>query len=613
MCGFVTFVNFKSKNLEEDNFLKLKAIYKHRGPDDIRLEKNQNNLILFRRLKIIDLTKNANQPFSSDDSKVKLIFNGEIYNFLEIRKELLELKTKFKSKSDTEVILKSYLTWGVNFIKKLRGMFSIVIIDNRLKKVLFFRDHFGQKPLFYTFYKDGIILSSEIKDIIKFTKKFSINKKIVEKYLLRSWTDDNKQTFFKDIYSLEPASVGIFSKNLFKIEKYWNLDITQKKIYNKDEFSEIFNNTIKLHLRSDVPVAFALSGGIDSSSIVKTSLQFNLKKFKTFSIIPKFKNENNESDLINQFVKSNKINHQNFGFNLQKNDNILEDIISVQDEPLNNPTFIYQYLLRKKISESGFKVLLTGEGGDEVFGGYTRMYIPYLIEQFISKNKKVNDIVKKNIYFVTGENPDLILNRAKNYYKNYKKIKNDVEDIGVFDVLEIENKKDLKNNSFFNETKPNMKNYFKKFLLNHIYKRDLPAILRQDDRNSMSNSIENRTPMIDHKLVEYIFSLDSKIFIKDGVTKYILKDFMKYKLNKNQLFSKKIGRPGISENIIFSNYYDKFMDLLSTNKYQINLVDKNKIKNLLKKSKKNHNLKFNNTFFRILNVLIWKESLTTKI
>ena len=129
----------------------------------------------------------------------------------------------------------------------------------------------------------------------------------------------------------------------------------------------------------------------------------------------------------------------------------------------------------------------------------------------------------------------------------------------------------------------------------------------------MSNSIENRTPMIDHKLVEYIFSLDSKIFIKDGVTKYILKDFMKYKLNKNQLFSKKIGRPGISENIIFSNYYDKFMDLLSTNKYQINLVDKNKIKNLLKKSKKNHNLKFNNTFFRILNVLIWKESLTTKI
>ena len=172
MCGFVAVIN---SNENSDNlvlsFNKLRKLNYHRGPDEVKvLHKNKYSL-LFRRLEIIDLNNRSAQPFSSDDNKINLVFNGEIYNYLEIKKELKKLNVKFKTKSDTEVILKSYIHWGPDFIKKLRGMFSIIILDNNKKKYFCFRDRLGQKPLFYSKYKGGIIISSEIKDIIFFKNK----------------------------------------------------------------------------------------------------------------------------------------------------------------------------------------------------------------------------------------------------------------------------------------------------------------------------------------------------------------------------------------------------------------------------------------------------------
>ena len=282
MCGFIAVINSKENSEKlKKSFFKLKNINKHRGPDDVNIIHNKNYSLLFRRLAIIDLHKRSTQPFTDETGKIHLLFNGEIYNYLELKSDLQSLNINFKTKSDTEVIMQSYKFWGINFVKKLRGMFSIIILDNLKNRFLCFRDRLGQKPLYYSKYKNGLILSSEIKDIIHFKEKNQIseNKKKIIKYLNVS-EDSGHETFFNDIYSFPSSSMGIIKNNTITIKKYWNLNINKNKEFNNNEFESIFSNNLKIHLRSDVPIAFTLSGGLDSSTILSTSLENNLKEEK---------------------------------------------------------------------------------------------------------------------------------------------------------------------------------------------------------------------------------------------------------------------------------------------------------------------------------------------
>ncbi len=602
MCGFIASINFKY-GADKSILEQLKKINYHRGPDKINLLNKKDYSIIFRRLKIIDLSNRANQPFLDKNHGLKLIFNGEIYNYLEIKSELTKLNIKFKTKSDTEVILKSYIKWGISFIDKLRGMFSIVIFDDKNKKVLFFRDRLGQKPLFYSFYKGGLILSSEIKDIIYLKRNITYDYSTIEKYLTRGWCDDSKNTFFKDIKSLKSGHLAVFSKNVFKIKRYWKLNCNSSKEYNKEEFEEIFKNNIKLHLRSDVPVAFTLSGGVDSSSIVKSSLDFNLNKYKTYSISSDFNNISDEKKTINSFVSLNKIKHKYVQVDFDNHENILEDFLKYQDEPVNHVSFLYQYMIRKQIKSDGYKVLINGEGGDEIFGGYMRMFIPYLIENYISKKKEIPTEFKINFEKVSGYN-------FKKFYKNITKftsnqnIANDMEDKSYFkfskkndlkQVLRFKHKVDIKKN-----------NLFKKYLLSHLFNRDLPHILRQEDRTSMSQSIENRAPFVDHKIIEYIFSLKSETFMRNGISKFILKDIMNEKINRKQLNKLKVGRPGHSKNLILKMYKNKFLDLLNSKNIINDFIYTNKF---IKKLESNKLENVNSLPFRVLNCLIWEQNL----
>ena len=297
MCGFITYTNFKSQNLQNHKFQKLKNLNKHRGPDNIKLSTLNNNIILFRRLKIIDLSSRANQPFENKMNNIQIVFNGEIYNYLELKKELKKYKINFHTNSDTEVVLNSYIKWGIDFVNKLRGMFSIVIFDNKKNKILFFRDHFGQKPLYYSFYDNGLIISSEIKDILFIKNKFELSQKSIDKYLIRGWTDDSHETFYKDIHSLSAATYGEYTKKEFKIKRYWKLKYRDND-YDKDELKNVFYENIKLHLRADVPLAFTLSSGMDSSSILSTALNCNINNYKAFSIKPNYDDEIDETKII---------------------------------------------------------------------------------------------------------------------------------------------------------------------------------------------------------------------------------------------------------------------------------------------------------------------------
>ena len=610
MCGFVAIVNTNfDNNYITKRITKLSKVYPHRGPDQIKSIVKKKYSLLFRRLKIIDLKERSNQPFSSEDGKIDLVFNGEIYNYLELRKELSNYNVKFRTQSDTEVILKCYQRWGTDFIKKLRGMFSIIILDNKKKIFVCYRDRLGQKPLFFSSFNQGLILSSEIKDIIFLKKKFSENSKTVSKYLLRGWCDDNNYTFFKDIYSFPPGNIGILKKNKIICKKYWDLKISGKKRFNAEEFNQIFLDNLKIHLRSDVPLAFTLSGGLDSSSILKKSLEFKLKDYKAYSFLSNDKNENDEKKYINDFVKENSINHSFVSNKNYFSKNILEEINYFQDEPFSSISFLNQFVLRKKIAKDGFKVLLVGEGGDEVLGGYNRMFIPYLNEVYVKKKKEIPYQMKENLIKKTGLKLSELLNKINNSNKiNLEK--NDIEDQSIFKIFNYKPSQIPKNLRFYNKTNLNKNNSFKSFLLNHIFKRDLPHILRQEDRISMSQSIENRSPFVDHKLLEYIFSIDTEFFMQNGNSKFMLRSITKNDLPSSYFEKKKYGRPGNPLNLISEIYFEKFIDYLNSNFAHNKFFDKNKVKKQIIYDKKNKITSNFNSYFRILNYLIWKQNIS---
>ena len=440
MCGILTVV---SKNKSYEKLLNnLKKINTHRGPDKINTLFRKNHKILFRRLSIIDLSKKANQPFVNEKETIDLVFNGEIYNFIEIKKELERKGIHFISKSDTEVIMRSYEFWGIKFVNKLKGMFSIVIYDKVKNKFFFFKDPVGQKPLYYSFINDDLIVSSEIKDIIYLKKKKKIkikeNKKVVFKYLLRGWCNDNINTFFHNIFEFPAGTYSIYSKGkLSKPIKYWKIKFKNNK-FSPNVFYEKFKENLKIHLRSDVPIAMTLSGGLDSSSLVKTAIDLGKrKKIKTFSLKLR-STENDESEIIQKFVKLNNLRHEFIDVEKFYSKKILKNIIKFQDEPINSPSHINQFILRKQIKKRKFKVLSVGEGGDEVLGGYIRNMYSYLINEF---KDKLPQKIKKNMKKYFNLKDSQIENTLKKI--RYDKINslNDVEDYSPFLFLKKKNLK----------------------------------------------------------------------------------------------------------------------------------------------------------------------------
>ena len=328
---------------------------------------------------------------------------------------------------------------------------------------------------------------------------------------------------------------------------------------------------------------------------------------KAYSFISKNKNENDEKKYISEFLSNNQIDHSFVSTSKNIDKDILEELIFYQDEPISAMSFLNQYILRKKIHQDGFKVLLVGEGGDEIMGGYNRMFLPYLYSVYLKNKKEIPDQVKKNISINMGNNFKSIIKSVMTFSKRLNKI-SDIEDKNPFKYLNIKETNLPRNLKFYNNTSVTKQNSFKSFLLNHIFKRDLPHILRQEDRISMSQSIENRTPFVDHKLLEYVFSIDEKYFMYDGKSKYMLRSIMENKLPNSFFKKKKIGRPGDPSSLIFNTYYELFLDLLNSKKTINNHFDNKKIVQSVISDKKNKNHLSSNFYFRVLNYLIWKKN-----
>jgi len=543
MCGITGFFSYKNR-IDTKKYYKAHKKIAHRGPDDegfiyknsqnqiehligddtidelkskeFIYNKEPSSLILgHRRLSIIDLSSHGHQPFIFEH--LYLVYNGEIYNYIELRDELKEVGYKFHTDSDTEVFLKAYHYWGVEAFNKFNGMWASAIYDENKDEILLTRDRFGIKPLYYSFVDDNLIFGSEIKFVASFMDGLYSNEQMVYEYLRFNHLDHTNKTFFRDIMQIEPNSYMIFSQNGIKIRNYWELK--EENGIDKSKIEEKLQSAIKLRMRSDVEVGSLLSGGIDSSTILGIINQEKYStKFQTFSAV--FKEEKfSEKQYIDRFKTTNIELKKHFIYpKAEKLVDKIDELIYTQEEPFRSLAVFSQYEIYKNIKDkTEVTVLLNGQGADEIFTGYTEYYYTYLLElfrtfkflRFSHEFKAFKDNRKLSTLILSKQ---LLINLLSHYIRPKDKHK-------------IFNKK-------FEATKKykQYKNLLKNSLYQSLTFSALREYLRYEDRNSMRFSLESRLPFLDFKLVENAFSLRDEDKIKDGVSKTVLREIAKNKI-----------------------------------------------------------------------------------
>lgn len=509
---------------------------RHRGPDDEGYFIDNHLGLGHRRLSIIDLSEKGKQPMGNENGDILVIYNGEIYNYIELRKELKAKGHKFRSDTDTEVILHAYEEHGFECLKQFNGMFSFALYDRNKGLLFCARDRYGIKPFYY--YKDDkrFIFASEIKAILQDDSiPRKQNDKIIYDYLVFNRFDHSEQTFFENIYRLLPSHYLVIKNNKMKIEKWWKTEVREKNksdLHSSSaEFGKLFKDSVRLRLRSDVPVGSCLSGGLDSSSIVCTvnELIKERENFQTFSAVYDREWERDETEFIEMVLartgfKGNYTSPD--GKTLLEH---LETFIYSQEEPLGHSSFFAQWMVMRLARDKKIKVLLDGQGGDELMAGYMYMFGFYYYELFRKKKflTLMNEMmgtyrnhrniagfylflfllasrsVQEEIAHKVSVGSEITLRKwlARNFSDRYK---------GTSEILE----------DFINS--PDLNNALQK----HIVHK-LEHLLRCEDKNSMAFSIETRLPFLDYRLVDFMFSLPSKFKINKGTTKVILREAMK--------------------------------------------------------------------------------------
>lgn len=526
MCGIAGFYGFKDDSLIK----KFSHELEHRGPDGEGFYIDKTVSLLNRRLAIIDV-KGGDQPIYNEDKSIVIVYNGEIYNYLELRKEL-EYKHKFKTKSDTEVIVHAYEQWGENCFDKFNGMFAIALYDLKNKKLILARDHFGIKPLYYasTTYEvvHGLMFSSEIKPLLYsglIEKK--PNDKVIYRYLHDRVHDDTKETFFEGIYRLLPGEKLIMTNGNYVISKFTQLENDLMKTVDSglkmddektEEFKDKLTKAIKYRLISEVPVGTCLSGGLDSSTVVAVANSLLKKHVKESESLGNKQNtfsavfpgsSNDEEKYIDSLIKNIKTDVQVHKIYPKPEEffNDIQDFVRTQEEPTISTGPYAQYKVMQKAHEY-VTVLLDGQGSDEMMAGYLPYYFVYLKE--LPRNKKYLKLVNE------------ILNSFDVLFK-YGLIKLKAV-LGLNKTLQV---KKLLNTDFYSlHKKQNLvitSNSIKKRLIEDIFHNSLQSLLRYEDKNAMRFSIEGRVPFLDFELLKYIFSLDTDAIIKNGWNKFILR------------------------------------------------------------------------------------------
>ena len=578
MCGFIGEISLDKLNPQK--LIKCNELIECRGPDSLvqknfSAERIQYGLI-FNRLAIIDLNNNADQPMESANSSSVIMFNGEIYNHRKLRKELEQKGVKFNTDhSDTEVLLNGLDYFGLDFIEKIKGQFSIAYMQTSSQKVYLIRDRVGQKPLFYSLNSSELIFGSNLKSLVNYKDEFEINNSSIEEYM-ETGVVSSPNTIFKNINKVEPGQIVEINLSLkpFRLIKtnYWKPEnFIDDKIFNEEEFFHLFTEAVSIRLEADVPVANFLSGGIDSTAIAK-NLHDSSKTINTFSIAIT-DSKYDESKWSNEVAKRYGTQHKQVNINSDvQNSEILNSINSL-DEPYSDPSVVPSFILCSAISDN-YKVALSGDGGDELLGGYKR------VSNTFKEKSSLNHLFSK-LYnfqptlFGTGAN---LSSNNKSYEVSYTGY---LFDSKLMKYLNLSSSK----HEFIENLRSREFPQYKNLMLEEYNLFLSEMMMLKVDRTSMANSLEVRSPFVDHTLIEYVFSRNHSYYNPEN-PKQILKSYLSEDFDSSFTSRSKQGfifdlegwvfsnLPLISQTLnegsIINNIRSNFLNYFSYNKTRIN-------------------------------------------
>ena len=624
MCGILGLFVKSKKSLDSNfNLLFKDSLNKldHRGPDDVGIEsysnKNGQLFLGHKRLSIIDLSKDGHQPMKMLSGRYSIIFNGEIYNYLELRKELENDGFIFKTKTDTEVLLAAWIKWGENSLKRFIGMFSFAIFDQEKNSIFLARDPFGIKPIYYYQNENYLIFGSELKAFTNLIPiKININLKVVSEYLLNGIYDRGESTFFDNYYSLQPGhliKVDLSQHNKINQERWYIPKLSLLNNVSIEKASrkvrELFLESINLHLRGDVPTCISLSGGLDSSAIACAVRYINPKsEINTFSYCPQGYDFNEEKwiDIINNHIKA--IPHK---FTIKPNE-IIENfpsLIESQDEPFSGSSIYCIFRTFAEASKFGYKVMLDGQGSDELFAGYHGY--PYSYAKDLYNDEGIKELIvfckewskmpnrgfKKAINIFAST---IISKHTKLRPRIVQRILRRIKYLNYFSKSSFTIFKDY--TDYFS---PNFyENNFTNNLFESLTYNGLPNLLRTGDRSSMANSIESRVPFLNILLMEFVLSLPNEFLLsKKGTTKYILRKALNGIVPDEILNRKdKIGAITPNKELLKSlvDFYPHYLEPI----FESNLINEKILKKSINKLSQNKNVD-TDFLWRIFNVSSW--------
>ncbi len=588
ICGIFCQPNSAAR-VDQRVLEKMRDEMRHRGPDaaGTYIDENKKVGLGFRRLAIIDLSPQGNQPMENEDGTIHIVFNGEIYNHAVLRKELEKLGHKYRSRSDTETILHGYEEWGKDIVHKLLGMFAFAIYDLRRNELFVARDRIGVKPLYYTFVDGTFLFASEIKSLLRFP---GVNREMDNEafyhYLTYLITPAPK-TLFKNIYKLEPGCWGVVdSSGNLKIEKYWSLlaqngaqptiDIDGNPTPRSsfiDEFESapenerekiavettrsLLNRSVGDRMMSDVPFGVFLSGGVDSSTNVALMAKLMNRPVDTFSVGFRDLEKYNELGYARLIADKFKTNHHEIIIDSKTVFPFLSELPYYQDEPIADPVCIPLYFVSKLARENGTIVVQIGEGSDELFAGYSWMlreikfyntlwkfytafpellrqaaYVP--AAQFLKSTRRylVLDYLQKGTF---GE--ELFWGGAINFTEQHKKdllgpaLK--LNGLSSFEVAK----------TFYNEIEKSGRDldFLQKMTYVELRNRLPELLLMRVDKMTMATMVEGREPFLDHRLVEFVFQLPQSLRVKNKTSKYVLKKAVEGLIPDEIIYRRKQG------------------------------------------------------------------------
>lgn len=614
MCGIVGYGGF-TKRVSLDRAIE--AI-KHRGPDDNGTQYFENVALGNTRLAILDLSEKGHQPMFNKDRSLCITFNGEIYNFLEVKK-LLDHKYQFRSNSDTEVILYAYQEWGFKCLEKLGGMFSFVLYDRKKRLLFGARDRVGQKPLKYYFDNGKFVFASEIKAILKLLDhKLYIDETAIDNFLTLQYVP-TPATGFKKIYKLPPGHYFIYRDSKLSIKRYWSLNFNKKLVLSTEQWQNLvfdeIKRAVKSHLVSDVPVGALLSGGLDSSIIVALMSLNSSKRVSTFSIgfdDDKF----DESPYAKIVSKLYKTQHTQLNVTSADLINSLKKITEVYDEPIGDNS-ILPTLLVSKLASKKVKVALTGDGGDENFAGYDR-YTVVNIASSIAKSplifKKAAHLNAKTAFQLR---PNKLTERMNRFFSSlddqfYRKY------VNYNSFFSSTTKHTLYSDDFRegigdNDSYENYSSYFDEKLsdLDNALRIDIHSYLPDDllyktDTASMAYGLELRSPFLDHSLMEKMATMPSQMKIKLLTKKKILKDIAtSYNLLPKEIIYRRKQGFNIPQNKWFKGSLKKYLNNQILSSRMVGVIFNTRKTETYMAEYFKTNLNYDNNIFVLLILSLW--------